>query len=210
MLQLKREAFGDPSVEVKSDWLRNPYQRRAHYLNKYGIDEATLNRFGFAVSALFPRFAEQIKIVACVFDKRYYKDRVSNDPCCNSCQVVLERIEFYMRRLSSQCILVVDQMESSLSAERGKNGELRDVLLNRRRMKHTFVECYRRIRDISFRESKMRILSNWQTWRHMTFSVSSLTMAGTGRTRQTTRCKRIPTSTRLQGTFWTEMAASGA
>lgn len=154
MAQLKCETFGDRDVEIKSDWLRNPHQRAKHYLRPYHLDEKRLDRFGQQVTGLFSAFRQQIQIVVCVFDKRYYKDRESNDPCCNTCQVVLERIEFHMRRLAGTCILVVDQMENTLNPERGKNGEIVDVLFNRRRMKHTFVERYSHLRDIQFHKSK--------------------------------------------------------
>jgi len=154
MVRLKDETFGDRDVEIKSDWLRNPHQRAKHYLRPYHLDEERLNRFGQHVTELFSTFGPRIQIVACVFDKRYYRDRQNNDPCCNTCQVVLERLEFHMQRLAGTCILVVDQMEDSLSPERGKNGEIVDVLLNRRRMRHTFVERYRHLTDIQFRKSK--------------------------------------------------------
>jgi hypothetical protein len=152
--ELKGTTFGDRDIEIKSDWLRNPHQRAKYYLKPYHLDDVALNRFGQEVTELFATFRQQIKLCACVFDKRYYKNRKENDPCCNTCQVIFERIEFEMQRADGTCILVVDQMEDSLSPERGKNGEIRDVLLNRRRMKHTFIERYSHLTDIQFRESK--------------------------------------------------------
>jgi len=154
IVNLKVKTFGTPEVEIKSDWLRNPFQRKKHYLNKFHISEVALNQFGVDVSNLFPKYKKEIKIATCIFDKRYYKDRKINDPFCNAGQVLFERVEFFMNRVKSYCILVVNQMESSLNPERGRNGELKDVLLNKRRMKNTFVETYARIKDINFRKSK--------------------------------------------------------
>ncbi|GAH79005.1 unnamed protein product [marine sediment metagenome] len=44
--------------------------------------------------------------------------------------------------------------KSSLSAIRGRNKELIDVLLNEKKMEPTFVEKYARIKNINFRRSR--------------------------------------------------------
>jgi hypothetical protein len=153
LVALKRATFNDPSVEIKSEWLRNPYQRQKHYQHPYGVSSDSLNAFGIQATNVFGEFQREITLVACVFDKRYYSDRKNNDPFCSACQVVLERVQFYMQTMGASCILVSDQMESDFSVTRGRHGELVDVYLNRRSMKHVFVRKYTRIADIEFRSS---------------------------------------------------------
>jgi len=154
IVDLKVKFFKTLSVEIKSDWLRNPYQRKKHYLDEYKITEKQLNTFGAEISNVFPKFQKEIRLIGVVFDKRYYKNRKDNDPFCKTAQVLFERIEYFMNRLKSYTILVVDQMESSLSPIRGRNGELLDVFLNKKKMEPTFVEAFARIKDINFRRSR--------------------------------------------------------
>ncbi|MBA7668221.1 hypothetical protein ES703_76330 [subsurface metagenome] len=154
VIDLKLETFNTPFVEIKSDWLRNPNQRKKHYIEKYNITEEELDNFGWKISNVFPKFQKDIKLIGVVFDKRYYKNRKENDPFCKTAQVLFERIEYFINRLKSYTILVVDQMEGSLSAMRGRNKELIDVLLNEKKMEPTFVEKYARIKNINFRRSR--------------------------------------------------------
>lgn len=154
IVDLKLETFNTPFVEIKSDWLRNPHKRKEHYIEKYNITEEELDKFGWEISNVFPKFQRGVKLIGVVFDKRYYKNRKENDPFCKTAQVLFERIEYFMNRLKSYTFLVIDQMESSLSPIRGKNRELQDVLLNKKKMEPTFVETYARIKDINFRRSR--------------------------------------------------------
>jgi hypothetical protein len=154
IVDLKLETFNTPFVEIKSDWLRNPYKRKEQYIEKYNIIGEELDDFGWKISNVFPKFQKEIKVIGVVFDKRYYKNRKENDPFCKTAQVLFERIEYFMYRLKSYTILVIDQMESSLSTIRGKNKEFKDVLLNKKKMEPTFVETFSRIKNINFRRSK--------------------------------------------------------
>jgi hypothetical protein len=153
MVELKRLTFGTPAVEVKSDWLRNPHQRRKRYLVPYGVEDRSLDAFGISVTRVFEEFREDLTLIACVFDKRYYRHREEHDPYCSACQVILERVQFTMQGASAACVMVVDQMESELDVTRGRHGELVDVYLNRRPMKHVFVTTFTRVKDVRFRRS---------------------------------------------------------
>ena len=44
--RLKKRYFNTHKVEIKSDWLRNPDQRKKHYLRKFDISADNLNKFG--------------------------------------------------------------------------------------------------------------------------------------------------------------------
>lgn len=154
MVEIKRQTFGTPSVEVKSTWLRYPRDRQRRYLDPYGITSETLDAFGLRIMRVFGEFLDTIRIIACVFDKRYYRDRERSDPFCCACQGVLERIQFYMQDLGEWCTLAADQMEDGLSITRGRNGELISVYRNTRQMKHVYVPEYYRVRDVRFRRSR--------------------------------------------------------
>ena len=43
--KLKQLTFGIPDVEIKSNWLRMPQERRRHYLNPFNVTEERLARF---------------------------------------------------------------------------------------------------------------------------------------------------------------------
>lgn len=43
--EAKQRYFGTKFVEMKSEWLRNPYQRKKHYLDLFHLEEARLRRF---------------------------------------------------------------------------------------------------------------------------------------------------------------------
>jgi len=152
MLDLKVKTFGDPTVEVKSTWLRLPRDRSEHYLKPYGITDEALDSFGASMTNVFSEFVDDLKLCACVFDKHYYKDRENHDPFCDACQVILERLQLNLPNGAS-CLLVADQMEDGLSVTRGRNDELRSVYLNTRRMKNVYVQRFTKVKDLRFRRS---------------------------------------------------------
>jgi hypothetical protein len=43
--ELKRLTFGTPDVEVKSNWLRMPEERRTHYLDPFNVTDDQVTRF---------------------------------------------------------------------------------------------------------------------------------------------------------------------
>src|SRR5207248_4359383 len=45
IIDLKLARFGDDSVEIKSNWLRIPQERRQRYLEAYQITDAELDAF---------------------------------------------------------------------------------------------------------------------------------------------------------------------
>lgn len=132
---LKRDTFGTSSVELKSVWLRNPYEQNIHYLKKYGITKEKLSEFVDNIYGLFYEYKDNLKIISIVFDKRYYgnEKRKNNRflPFINSFQVLLERLEMYMCSFNNGenlCKLVIDQMENVKDERKGKNKQLGDVL----------------------------------------------------------------------------------
>src|SRR5215210_5403316 len=55
IVELKLDIFGEETVEIKSNWIRIPHERKRHYLDPFGLNEAQLddfiNRYYEAVNA---------------------------------------------------------------------------------------------------------------------------------------------------------------
>lgn len=152
--RLKKQYFKTQKVEVKSDWLRNPYQRKKRYLNPYKISSESLDKFGEQFINIISKNREIIKIIAIVFDKRYYGDakrqRAEGKPLLKSTQVLFERIQF----AGNYNIVIFDQMESSLKITVGQQGKILKVFQKNEGMEKIYVEEYDKIADIKFMESK--------------------------------------------------------
>ena len=151
---LKRQYFKTQKVEVKSDWLRNPHQRKKHYLIPYKITPEKLNKFGEKFLDIISEHKERMKILAVVFDKRYYGDakrqRPEGKPLLKSTQVLFERIQF----AGNYNIVIFDQMESSLKVTTGQHGKILKVFQKNEGMEKIYVERYDKIADMKFMESK--------------------------------------------------------
>src|SRR5213593_3223084 len=63
---LKRAHFGDPGVEIKSNWIRQPKERQAHYLDKYVITMREIDAFVAALYAWLK--ASPLVLIAGVVD----------------------------------------------------------------------------------------------------------------------------------------------
>lgn len=152
--KLKEKYFKTQKVEIKSDWLRNPYQRKKQYINPYKISPEKLNEFGEKFINLIASYKNELKIITVVFDKRYYgnakRQTPEGDPLLKSTQVLLERLEF----AGKYNILIFDQMESSLKLTIGKQGKILNVFKSNEGMEKIFVEKYGSMADIKFMESK--------------------------------------------------------
>lgn len=150
---LKKEYFGTNEVEVKSDWLRNPYQRKKHYLNVYDISSEKLNEFGEEFISIISSYEDEMKLIGVVFDKRFYGDekRQSREgsPLLKTTQVLFERLEFR----NGYNIVVFDQMESSLKLTKGSHSRILNVLRDNEGLQKVYVDEYTKITDVVFKES---------------------------------------------------------
>ena len=151
--ELKTAYFGTKDVEVKSDWLRNPTKRKKKYVEPLSITAERLNEFGERFTDLVASHADELKLFAAVFDKRFYGDRKRSmsdgDPLLKTTQVIFERIH----RQGGENVIVFDQMEDSLRKERGKHGAMLKIFQSNDGMKSAYVPEYTNITDIYFDES---------------------------------------------------------
>lgn len=150
---LKEKYFHTHKVEVKSDWLRNPAQRKKHYFDQYKISSEKLNEFGEKYIDLISEYKESLKIFAVVFDKRYYGNAKRNSsegtPLLKTTQVIFERLEF----AGNYNIVIFDQMESSLKLTSGQHGRILKIFQQNEGMEKIYVEKYKSITDIKFMRS---------------------------------------------------------
>jgi hypothetical protein len=150
---LKERYFYTHQIEVKSDWLRNPDQRKKHYLDLLKISPEKLNAFGEKFVDIIANHKKDLKIIAAVFDKRYYgnsKRQINEgNPLLKTTQILFERIQF----AGNYNIVVFDQMESSLQIKSGQHGKILKVLQENEGLEKIYVEKYDAISDIKFAES---------------------------------------------------------
>ena len=119
----KVEYFGTKHVEIKSDWLRNPDQKKKHYLDEFGITEKEIRKF---IEEDWYKFFEDnpdsIQIQAFVLDKRYYKNKRSNNtPLQLLTQVLFDRVELHPHR---DCVVVFDQMDREIKSVTHNQGQI--------------------------------------------------------------------------------------
>lgn len=146
---LKTKFFKTNDVEIKSDWLRNPYKRKNKYLNPHKISEDMLNNFGNKLFDLISSHQKELKIISVVFDKRCYGDRKRNmidgDPLAKSSQILFERIHY----LGGENTVIFDQMDSSLKINRGDNKLVFKIYKENSCMKQLYVENFSSIIDVT-------------------------------------------------------------
>lgn len=154
--KLKINYFKTTKVEIKSDWLRNPYKRKKHYLDVYKIPPEKLNEFGDKFVDLVSKYKKEIKIIGVIFDKRYFGNnkRSTNEgnPLLKTTQVLFERLEYWTEK-NAYNIVVFDQMESSLKLSIGQHKKILGVYEKNKGMAKIFVNEYSRIIDIKFEKS---------------------------------------------------------
>lgn len=107
---LKEGSFGDPRVEVKSNWLRMPQERQKRYLDPYGITEGDLSSFTDDYYDLIND--ADIILVAGVVDKlamqNTYGERAYYPPAI-AYELIAQRIQNHIGPAGT-CLVVMDDM----------------------------------------------------------------------------------------------------
>lgn len=121
IIAMKAEFFGTKFVEIKSEWLRNPHQRRKRYLEPYGKTEEELKKFVEEKwYGLFEKYVSEIQIQAFVLDKRFYNTkREKETPLQWLVQVLFDRVELHPK---SNCEIVFDQMDANIKSQKHSHG----------------------------------------------------------------------------------------
>ncbi len=150
---LKTKYFGTHKVEIKSDWLRNPHKRKKKYIDKFNVTLEDLEKFGEDLYDLISKHKDKLKLLAVVFDKRYYGDKkrqsADGNPLAKCSQILFERLQY----LNTYHLVIFDQMESSLRIDKGNHGKILNVLRENAGMEKIYVTEYDKISDIKFVQS---------------------------------------------------------
>lgn len=123
--ELKQRVFGDPAVEIKSNWMRQPQERRRRYLEPYGVSNDEFDRFVVEWYGLMQ--SDDLSYLAAVIDKPQMLAKYSTAawyPSATAYQFLLQRYELELRTRERSGHVRVDDMSGSTPA----HNEWRELL----------------------------------------------------------------------------------
>ncbi len=149
---LKMTYFGTVNVEVKSDWLRFPRERKRRYCEPYKISEERLSEFGERAHQLIEK--SDMTILASIIDKKQMEKQYlkPQSPSSRAYVHLFERIELYLRsqKISEHGLLVFDKINDT----NFQRGGYEDLLMNQHKRYLTkgtdFVQIDRIIEGLFF------------------------------------------------------------
>ena len=109
IIKLKLDCFGADSIELKSNWLRNPQERKRRYLDPFGVSEHELTQFVDAVYEVVVR--TDLVLIGAVVDKKHMQEdyfRPWYAPAV-AYDVLLQRVEQQVTR-PAQVSVIIDDM----------------------------------------------------------------------------------------------------
>ncbi len=113
---LKRAYFGTTDVEIKSNWLRQPHERKKRYIDPYGIDKDQLTRF---VDAIYQWInATGLVFIASVVDKVQMAEQYRNphNPSAVGYNIFLQRFQNFLAPKHSLGKVTFDTMTGATEA----------------------------------------------------------------------------------------------
>ena len=121
---LKQRVFGTPDVEIKSNWMRQPKERRRRYLDPYGVSNAAFDAFVEDWYALMS--SDDMSYLAAVIDKPQMLTRYKTPwyASATAYQFLLQRYELRLRARGGLGHVRVDDMSGSTP----KHNEWRELL----------------------------------------------------------------------------------
>lgn len=113
MRGLKVSTFGTPNVEIKANWLRIGHERKARYLDKYGITDVGLTSFTDDVYDLINGC--DCKLVACVVNKAEVQDQYKKPHYAPAIayDCLLQRAQQEMRASGGEIHITIDAMDGA-------------------------------------------------------------------------------------------------
>ena len=113
LIDLKLNCFGDETVEIKSNWLRIPQERRQRYLDPFGLTDDELNQFIEDYHNVFIN-ESQFKFIAAIVDKLHMQEDYGNPWYAPAVayELVLQRVQ---QELSSgdTVAVIIDDMSGA-------------------------------------------------------------------------------------------------
>ena len=132
--QLKIATFGRADVEIKSNWVRRPDERRRRYLKPFGITEQDLDALLEKLYAIMTR--DELSYAACAIDKVQMEERYGDrkwHPSATAYQFLLQRLQMHCADAGTVCHVTVDDMTGSTQAKNAWRDLLQEQ--HRRRMR---------------------------------------------------------------------------
>lgn len=110
VMALKRTYFGDVNVEVKSNWLRQPNERRRRYLDPYGVTQDDVVEFTGKLYDIIE--SHDVVLMASVIDKERMRMQYANpvSPTEMSYELLFERIEQFLAETRENGLLILDKI----------------------------------------------------------------------------------------------------
>jgi len=105
---LKRAVWRDPTIELKSNWIRIPSERRKHYTEPHGIGGKEIERF---MEAMYPWLeSAPVRFLAGVVDKKKMEQRYKHPHYAGAVAytVLLQRLQKYVAKRGGTGNLVFD------------------------------------------------------------------------------------------------------
>lgn len=110
----KRACFGTDTVEIKSNWLRMPEERRRHYADPFGVTDEDIEAF---VEAYYKAIeAGDLVLLASVVDKIHMQEDYGPKPWyppAVAYETILQRVEAELRDAGGTVSVVIDDMSGA-------------------------------------------------------------------------------------------------
>jgi Protein of unknown function (DUF3800) len=122
--ELKRGCFGTSDVEIKSNWVRMPLERKRRYLDPFGITENVLDGLVAQLYALMA--SDRLTYVAAAIDKPQMRAQYGNPyyPSALAYLYVLQRYQKHCAFRDAEGYVTIDDMSGSSP----KYNQWRDLL----------------------------------------------------------------------------------
>lgn len=122
---LKIATFGTADVEIKSNWVRIPSERKARYLDPYGVADGAFRAFIDALKEMMT--SERFTYVAAAIDKIQMQERYGERkwyPSATAYQFLLQRVQLHCAAQGAKGHITIDDMSGSSP----KKNQWRDLL----------------------------------------------------------------------------------
>ncbi len=108
IIKLKLECFGTECVEIKSNWVRLPSERKRRYLTPYKVSDERFRQF---IDDYYAAILDcDLVFVAAVIDKLHMQESYPNPwyPPAVAYDLILQRIEQELKRIGDVSVIIDD------------------------------------------------------------------------------------------------------
>ena len=149
--RLKYEAFGDESVEIKSNWLRIPQEREKHYIAPYSLTDNDVTKF---VESYYEAVvATDLMFIAAVVDKQHMQNTYPSPwyPPAVAYDALLQRVESELHGRGTVSVTIDDMTGATQFGNQYK-----DNLLGQHKRLKAFGSSLNRMIKYTCLESRLK------------------------------------------------------